>query len=323
MPDEFPCLRIQESPDVLVAVIPGSWLLKRTTPSWRITDPDSGFQRVVNEERAQDIAATVLDQHRTFPNAIVLATDKKAAAITRFRVSFSRRERFLVVDGQHRLWAQKFSDFDAPYCCLIHLGLSERQMAALFVEINDNQKRVPSSLRWDLVRLVRADEDSHEVRAVDLVYALATKKRSALFQRIDLTGEQRAISLKQGSVAPAIRSAISARTSILRDEGYEIQLRVLMAYVAAIRECDADAWDSTESPLYGARVFRALFRLFPEIAAVLDSPMNRTTAKDFFKYLHRINLRSLDPERIRAQQGAAGIKAIYDTIREQVFKSKK
>src|SRR5690348_6748385 len=73
---------LQENPAIFVAALPGRWLLQHTTPSWRIVDPEKGFQRIVREERAREIAAAVLDQHRTFPNAIILATDLRSLTET-------------------------------------------------------------------------------------------------------------------------------------------------------------------------------------------------------------------------------------------------
>lgn len=319
MPNAFSYIHVQKSPEILSAVIPGRWLLRTTTPSWRIKKPDVGFQRMVSEERARAIAVAVLDQRRCFPNSIVLATDATSTKAANGEIMFSDKTRFLVVDGQHRLWAQKFSSYAAQYSCVIHFGLSEKEMAALFVEINDNQKRVPSSLRWDLVRLVRPDDEPNTVRAADLVYELATARDSALYQRVDLTGEQPAIKLKQGSVAPAIKAAIASPRSPLKESGYENQLKLVVNYIAAMRECDADAWDQGSSPLYSARVFRAAFRLLPDIVAKLDRPIAKQTANDFFTYLAKIKLSTLNLENIRAQQGTAGIKAIYLTMRKQVL----
>lgn len=319
MPNKFPCIRVQESPNILSAVIPGHWLLKKTTPSWRIKEPELGFQRMVSEDRARAIAVAVLDQRRSFPNSIVLATDVTSAKLENGDATFPDKIQFLVVDGQHRLWAQKYSEYAAQYSCVIHFGLSEKEMAALFVEINDNQKRVPSSLRWDLVRLVRPEAEPKTLRAADLVYELATTRDSALYQRVDLTGEQPAITLKQGSVAPAIKSAISSPRSPLKESGYEIQLKVVIDYIAAMRECDADGWDKGSSPFYGARVFRAAFRLLPDLITKLNKPIAKLTANDFYKYLTKVKLKGLDPEVIRAQQGTAGIKAIYLTLRKQAL----
>ncbi len=73
MPSELRArgFELQESPKVYLTALPGKWLLKHSTPSWRIEDPEKGFQRVVKEERARKIALAVLSERRIFPNAIV------------------------------------------------------------------------------------------------------------------------------------------------------------------------------------------------------------------------------------------------------------
>ena len=310
---------LQEEPRIFVASMPGPWLLQRTTPSWRIDDPIEGFQRVVREERARQIALAVLDQQRSFPNAIVLATDRGDFEIDDGQIVIPLRIKFLVVDGQHRLWAQRFSDFEAVYACVIHMGLSEVEMARLFLEINDNQKRVPSSLRWDLVRLVRPEDDPYGIAASDMILLLATEQESPLYQRIDLTGEQAEIQLKQGSVAPEIKQLVSARRSPLNGLTFDEQYRILLQYFIAIKELDPDQWNSAESPFYKARVLRAVLRLLPDIINDVPKSTDELMYDDFLPYLSRIPEESLDPEEIRAIQGAAGIKAIYDQIHEQVF----
>jgi DNA sulfur modification protein DndB len=272
---------------------------------------------MVNEARARKIAATVLAQNRTFPNAIVLATDTEAIDFSNGKIAIPKQARFLVIDGQHRLWAQEFSGYEAPYACLIHIGLDERKMAELFLEINDNQKRVPSSLRWDLVRLVRPEDEPEAMRAADLVYELATEEGSPLFQRVDLTGERKQITLKQGSVAPAIKSIV--RAAPFRTEPYESQHRLLRAYFSAIRERDVDGWEDGKGPLYQARVVRALIQVLPEAMRKLNKPPKEVEAGDFYRLLKKLDLESLSDERIRAQHGNAGIAAITKTIREQIF----
>jgi DGQHR domain-containing protein len=309
---------LQDTPRLYITALPGKWLLARATPSWRITDPVKGFQRVVQERRAREIAIAVLDQQRTFPNAIVLATDRGGFELGEDGLSIPQSSRFLVVDGQHRLWAQHFSVFEATYACIIHTGLTEVEMARLFLEINDNQKRVPSSLRWDLVRLVRPDDDPSAIAATDITYLLATEDESPLFQRVDLTGEQAEIQLKQGSLAPDIRQLVS-RKGILHSLTFDQQYHVITQFFLALHDRDADGWRSGQSPFYKARIIRALLRLLPEILKELSDDLAEVAYSDILPYLTRIREASLDPERIRQAQGNAGIKAIYDQIREDVF----
>jgi DGQHR domain-containing protein len=313
-----PGFQLQDSPRIYVSAISGMWLLERTTPSWRIDDPEQGFQRIVREKRAREIALAVLDQQRTFPNAIVLATSQPQFDVKDATLLIPLDIKFLVVDGQHRLWAQKFSHYDAAYSCTIHMGLSEVEMARLFLEINDNQKRVPSSLRWDLVRLVRPADDPAAIAAAEMVFLLATEEQSPLFQRIDLTGEQSEIQLKQGSLAPGLKPLLTKR-SPLYGLSFDQQYQVVMQYFIAIREIDRDRWGKAESPFYRARVLRALLRLLSDIVRSIDQDPATLMYDHFLPFLKRIDETSLRPDVIRAAQGSAGMKAIYDQIRAQLF----
>jgi DGQHR domain-containing protein len=309
---------VQQQPLIYAMAIPGKWLLQRATPSWRIEDPISGFQRVVQERRARAIAVAVLEQQRTFPNAIVLATDRADFQLADCTADLPNDSRFLVVDGQHRLWAQHFSEFEATYTCLVHMGLTEEEMATLFLEINDNQKRVPSSLRWDLVRLVRPDDDPLAIATADLIYSLATDEESPLYQRVDLTGEQAEITIKQGSLAPDMQRALK-KQSPLHDVPLEGQLHVFTQFFLAIRDRDPDGWKSGGGVFYKARVIRALLRVLPELLQRIDLSPQEVTAPDFLSFFNRISDASLDPEVIRAAQGNAGIRAIQSQVEEEMF----
>ena len=315
---EVPGFELQDTPPIFVCAISGPWLLQRTTPSWRIDDPVKGFQRVVREKRAREIALAVLDQQRAFPNAIVLATDGSRFEIKGGNIVVPVKAKFLVVDGQHRLWAQRFSEYEASYACLIHTDLSEVEMARLFLEINDNQKRVPSSLRWDLVRLVRPDDDPGAIAAAEMVLLLSTEKESPLFQRIDLTGEQSEIQLKQGSLAPGLKPLFSDR-SPLAGLSFDQQYQIVLQYFIALREVDRDRWGTPESPFYGARILRALLRLLPDLLRRTQKALADVTYQDYLGFLKNIDEESLHPDVIRAAQGSAGIKAIYDELHRQVF----
>lgn len=315
---EVPGFLLQDSPRIYVAAISGTWLLGHTIPSLRKEDPQKGFQRIVRERRAREIALAVLDQRRTFPNAIVLATDQPELYGTKGTLLVPSNIRLLVVDGQHRLWAQKFSSYEARYSCIIHTALSEVEMARLFLEINDTQKRVPSSLRWDLVRLVRPEDDQVAIATAEMVFLLATEEGSPLFQRVDLTGEQPEITLKQGSLAPGIRSLLTKRSPLF-EYSFDQQYQIVTQYFIAIRELDRGRWGRAESSFYRARVLRALLRLLPDIIRSTDQDPTTLMYRDFLLFLTRIDEDSLHPDAIRAAQGSAGIKAIYDQIYAQVI----
>jgi DNA sulfur modification protein DndB len=277
---------------------------------------------MVREDRAREIALAVLDQHRSFPNAIVLATDRGSFDVDGCYVRIPSKVKFLVVDGQHRLWAQKYSNFDAQYACTIHAGLNEVEMARLFLEINDNQRRVPSSLRWDLVRLVRPDDNPQAIGAAEIIYQLANDTQSPLYQRIDLTGEQSEIQLKQASLAPELSTLLSKK-SPLAPLTFDQQYDLIIQYLIAVKSLDPDRWGKSDYPIYKARVLRSLLRLIPHVAADIKKPIVALTHKDFMPILAKIDRDSLDSVSIRAIQGNAGIKAIFDLLIKQISKRSK
>lgn len=316
VPVEAAGIVIHHAPLVYLTALHGSWLLRHCTPSWRIADPQKGFQRIVKEQRAKEIARTVLDVRRTFPNAITLATKKARFVFSDGTLTIPGNSKFLVVDGQHRLWAQKYSKVDGLYPSIIHMDRTEEQMAELFLEINDNQRRVPSSLRWDLVRLVRP-ADEMTVMTADIVYELAVRKESPFDAvGIDLTGESKEVSIKQGSLAPEILTLIR-RHRRKGDGTIEDYLGLLIRFFAAIRSLDPDGWGDPQSTFYKARVLRALLRV---LADMLDKKSFRQlTAAAIRKDLGKIDKNTLSNEVVRRMQGSAGVQDLYEQMRGQIF----
>jgi len=307
---------LHREPDVYVTALPGPWLLAHSTPSWRINDPRKGFQRIVKEQRAKEIARTVLDTRRTFPNAITLATTTRNFQVTAHTLELPHNAKFLVVDGQHRLWAQKFSKVVGTYPCIIHMDRTEQQMAALFLEINDNQRRVPSSLRWDLVRLVRSEDQSTAITA-DIVYELATRRESPFNSvGIDLTGEKKSLTIKQGSLAPEIKKLVARH---LRKTGAEFEdyLSLLIRFFVAIRSLDPEGWGDSQSTFFKARVLRALLRVLSDMLSM--TAIDALTTERIREQLARIDQSTLSEPEVRRMQGSAGVQDLYTLMHDQIF----
>jgi DGQHR domain-containing protein len=313
---------LQDAPPIYVTKLPGHWLLKHTTPSWRIKDPEKGFQRMVKDKRAREVAVTVLDQRRTFPNAIILATTTRSFPYDATGFILPPKAKFLIVDGQHRLRAQKFSEFEASYACIIHMNLDEQAMARLFLEINDTQRRVPSSLRWDLVRLVRPDssrQDELNVKVADIVYELTVRDESPFFETLDRTGEQPELRIKQGSLAPEIYTLLS-KDHKRKDADTEDYVDLLIRYFAAIKSLDPDGWGNPGSRYYKARVLRALVRVLSDVLQTKTTAgLEDLTTRHLANLLSSINPESLSDDAVRTAQGAAGVQHLYEVIRRQVF----
>ena len=168
------------------------------------------------------------------------------------------------------------------------------------------------------MRLVRPDDDPYAIAAADLVAQLNSEKESPLYQRIDQTGEQPELRLKQGSLAPEIKSLVSMKPPGLKALSLEGQYEVLVRYLAAIRGTDLDGWREGESPFCKARVLRTLIKLLPPIIKKIGKPAEKVTATEFQKCLSRIDLDSLSDDEIKAAQGSAGMKEIYTLLKNQM-----
>jgi DGQHR domain-containing protein len=318
-PPDVAGILLHTDPDVYLTALRGRWLLEHSTPSWRITDPQKGFQRIVKIDRAKEIARTVIEPNRTFPNAITLATTAKSFRGDEGRLRFPHKPKFLVVDGQHRLWAQHYSTVEALYPCVIHMSRTEKDMAALFLEINDNQRRVPSSLRWDLVRLVRS-EDHSMILTVDIVLALATRSDSPFESvGIDLTGEKKDVTIKQGSLAPEIKTLVSRQLKKKINADLEDYVGLFIRFFVAIRSLDPEGWGNPQAPFsfYKARVLRALIRVLSDLLE--HAPMQDLSAEDLRVYLSKIDKSTLSEENVRKAQGSAGVQDLYTLMKSQVL----
>ena len=320
-PENVQVIVLRTDPDIYLTALPGKWLRDHATPSWRMKEPEKGFQRIVNKTRAKAIARTVLDEKRALPNSIVLATTRKMFKQDGNRLVLPRTSKFLVVDGQHRLYAQKYSEVEGVYPCVIHMDRSEVQMAELFLEINATQRRVPSSLRWDLYRLVRS-EDQATVMTSNIVYALATEKESpfAAEQQIDLTGEdteRRSLTIRQGSLAPEIRTLLKRHLKKTPEIGFDNYLDLFVRFFTAIRSLNPDEWDDAKSPFFRARVLRAMIRVLDKLKQ--DTPIDKLTTLALRKAFKKIKPETLSDEAVRMAQGTAGVRDLYEEIAKQVF----
>lgn len=124
------------------------------------------YQRVIKKKRLQDVRAFINDGGY-FPNSIIISIDSNGKGLP-FDQSAMKIESTLskigvlhipkryrsayIIDGQHRLYGYSDSKYAAtntiPVVAFVDLDRSEQ--IKLFMDINENQKAVPKSLRVTL-----------------------------------------------------------------------------------------------------------------------------------------------------------------------------
>jgi DGQHR domain-containing protein len=132
----------------------------------REDNPDGGFQRLLDEPRARDIADYIDNRGGVIPNSIVLSAQQEAELAYSSRstvLSFKPvAGAFLILDGQHRVYGFKYSQSKLRVPVVIFNGLSRTQEVRLFIDINTKQQRVPNELLLDIKNLALYENQEEE-----------------------------------------------------------------------------------------------------------------------------------------------------------------
>ena len=122
--------------------------------SRRKDDPDKGFQRLLSEKRAREIAKYLDSNSGVIPSALIVSA--QPCAQLQFDTKSNKllfekvQNALLVLDGQHRLYGLKNAKgtYDIPV--VVFNDLNTQDEIRQFIDINTNQKGVPTALILDI-----------------------------------------------------------------------------------------------------------------------------------------------------------------------------
>ena len=187
------------------------------------------YQRIIKKSRLQHIR-NFINGGGYFPNSIIISIDAKGGAL-RFDQAKSDSNSKLykigtlylpnkyhsayIIDGQHRLYGYSDTDYSntnaIPVVAFVNLDPHEQMK--LFMDINENQKAVPKTLRvvldGELFWTSSNKNKQREALRSRIAQQLGTDKDSPLYQRIKLTEDAESSSLMCITVA-AIQSALKS-----------------------------------------------------------------------------------------------------------------
>lgn len=226
----------------------------------RDEDPIAGFQRALNESRADDIARYLSQGTGSIPSNIVLSAQSVAQLKYSARagsISFTPvTGSFLVLDGQHRLWGYHKCTIKHRVPVAIYSGLTRAEEAKLFVDINTTQRGVPAALLLDIKQIAEIESQKEQLLR-EYFDRLNKDPRSPLVGKLSatksLTGRISRVTFNR-----AVASALSG--GVLLDADADFRYRLILNYLNAF---DAEVTD--KRLLVRSAYFEAMMEVLDEV----------------------------------------------------------
>ena len=260
-PHSYPALVItQNKHRFYFCTIPVDDLFPYCFVARREEDPVSGFQRVLNESRADDISKYLANGSGSIPSNIVLSAQSSSQLKYKARtksISFKRQlNSFLVLDGQHRLWGYDKCRKRHRVPVAVYENLSRSEETKLFIDINTNQRGVPAALLLDIKHMAEIESTQEQILR-EIFNKLMKDPASPLAGKLS---PARSIAGKVSRVTfnKALRPRLTSGTLV--DTDPENRYKLILNYLNAF-----DAESSGSKLLIRAAFFEAIFEVFEEV----------------------------------------------------------
>lgn len=287
-PISYPALRLnQNNHRFYFVTIPVDNLFPSCFVARRDEDGLAGFQRSLNESRADDIAKYLASGSGSIPSNIVLSAQENAEFRynTRSKSIFYRpvKSAFLVLDGQHRLWGYQKCKIRHRVPVAIYNGLSRAEEAKLFIDINTTQRGVPAALLLDIKQVAQLE-------------SIMEQTLRSIFDRLNkddespLVGKLSPSKSKPGKISRvtfnrALSGVLGSGALLETDD--EQRYRLIRNYLNAF-----DAEISDKKLLTRASFFEAAFQIFNtviQISIAKSKSVKKESIQKVIRPLARLN----------------------------------
>ncbi|MHB1365325.1 MAG: DGQHR domain-containing protein [Eubacteriales bacterium] len=296
-------------------------------------DNEAGaVQRVLNRRRISSIRDFILDGNMFFNMFILNWVDSNyPIKIENGQLKIPQvASGAQVIDGQHRLEGLKDAYEirenigEQQVVVLMTQGLSTPQAARIFLNINTEQKPVPSSLVYDLFGEIK-DKNYYVVRATDIATKLHEDPSSPYYQCIKLPGSA------QGIGKVDLSTVVNALKQFTKDGGsfneynlkdFESQYKVICNFFNVIKNFydNEGNWLKATNPfMTNAGCYAGIDFLCTELISkcVDRRSFEETTIRDLLQ-LQNTNL--LYKEDLKNVQGKEQRNRVYQYLKQTLLK---
>jgi DNA sulfur modification protein DndB len=225
----------------------------------RHEDNEKGYQRKLEEPRAEKIATYLAQPGNSIPGNIVLSATSEADVTfdeEYGEMSFSRcKGAFACMDGQHRLWGyKKRGGLTVPVT--IYVELDSISEARMFIDVNEEQKGVPKALLLQIKSLANM-ESEREKELRTLFEQFQKDERSPIRDMLHMSGRKQGL-INRASFDYAVGRA--QRSESFSQLPAAKRFSILSEYVRAFSEALED-----KTKLGRRYYFAAMFDAFDEV----------------------------------------------------------
>ena len=242
--------------------MPSDVLAETCFVSTRHDDPDGGFQRQLDEQRAREIAKYIDEGLGTIPGSIILSAQPEANLSYDGRKKTIRFEKirraFLIIDGQHRVYGFSLAKASLRVPVVIYEGLGRVAESRLFIDINTKQRSVPNELLLDIKSLAEYESDSEALMRE--VFDLFNTDGASPLQGLLSPSDRIKGKISRVTFNAALKPLIASFTGKEPEEIYTALRGFVAAFISGAERLGAHG--TIVRPI----VFRAAMQLFPQVA---------------------------------------------------------
>lgn len=283
----------------------------------RDEDPIQGFQRLLDKNRAQQIAEYIDAGLGTVPTSIVLS----AQLVADFRYERKTRtvsfvddpKAFLILDGQHRVWGFALAKSSLRVPVVIYNDLSRTDESRLFIDINTKQRPVPSELLLDIRKLAEYQDDL-ETRLGEIFDIFNSSNRSPLLGLLS-PSKKKTDHISRVTFNAALKPHLNSFADLNAKEIFEITAAYLTAFLNGVRR------NGHKINITNPILFRAVFWIFPEVAQRVQDKFGKSYSVENFEEIIGPMLSTIKPNVLKNPGSSVTIlaKNMSDALKSKFF----
>jgi DGQHR domain-containing protein len=266
---------------LFTCTIPSDILAECSFVSTRDEDPKLGFQRLLDKNRALEIAKYIDSGLGTIPSSIVVSAQpnakfKELGGGKTIEFEFNPKS-LLILDGQHRVYGFSMAKSVVRIPVVLYNGLSRVEESRLFIDINTKQRPVPNELLLDIKSLAQY-ETLDEAYLNDLFNLFNSNSSSPLLGILSpskkVTGK-----INRVSFNTSLKPILSAFVDKESDEAFKTLAPYIEAFIWGLKKT------KSEKRITNPTVLRSIMLFFPEVAQRVKDKFGKYSFKAFEEIL--------------------------------------